>query len=354
MKRILLSAILLSTIAVNAQTANPDVVKKPNMNNENVRTEIRIPDIPGYVTLKGDFHIHTLFSDGEVWPTTRVNEAWCEGLDVIAITDHLEYKPHKNYISADDNASYNIAKPTADSKGIILVKGAEVTRSKPFGHMNALFITDANPLNTKEPMDAIDVALGQGAFIQWNHPGWPDDKCTMYDVHKEMIKQKKIHGVEIFNYAEYYPRSITWCDEYDLAYLGNSDIHTPIAQIYGSGRNARPITLVFAKERTHDAVKEAMFDRRTAILFDNMLAGPQALLEALVKASLKVKVVNNAKNRLVEVTNNSDIAFTAEIGGKQYVFAPSTTLRFNVPTDCLSATFTNCFITENKNLTISL
>jgi hypothetical protein len=36
------------------------------------RREINIPDILGYKTLKCDFHIHTVFSDGDVWPTVRV------------------------------------------------------------------------------------------------------------------------------------------------------------------------------------------------------------------------------------------------------------------------------------------
>ena len=30
------------------------------------RTPVRLPDLPGYRTLKCDFHIHTVFSDGLV------------------------------------------------------------------------------------------------------------------------------------------------------------------------------------------------------------------------------------------------------------------------------------------------
>ena len=33
------------------------------------KTIINIPDIPGHITLKCDFHTHTVFSDGNVWPT---------------------------------------------------------------------------------------------------------------------------------------------------------------------------------------------------------------------------------------------------------------------------------------------
>ena len=62
-----------------------------------IRQEINIPDILGYKTLKCDFHMHTVFSDGSVWPPIRVVEAWQEGLDVISITDHIE-QYHKKEI----------------------------------------------------------------------------------------------------------------------------------------------------------------------------------------------------------------------------------------------------------------
>ena len=50
---------------------------------------IAFPDIPGYLTLKCDLHMHTVLSDGYVWPTIRVQEALKDGLDAISITEHL-------------------------------------------------------------------------------------------------------------------------------------------------------------------------------------------------------------------------------------------------------------------------
>ena len=41
---------------------------------------IVIPDIDGYKTLKGELHIHTVFSDASVWTTPRI-EAMTEGTD---------------------------------------------------------------------------------------------------------------------------------------------------------------------------------------------------------------------------------------------------------------------------------
>ena len=56
--------------------------------------EIHFPDVDGYETLTLDLHTHSVFSDGKVWPTIRIDEAERDGLDGIAITEHLEWQPH--------------------------------------------------------------------------------------------------------------------------------------------------------------------------------------------------------------------------------------------------------------------
>lgn len=55
---------LISTIVVKGQDINN--VQLEHMHLKHVRKEINIPDILGYKTLKCDFHIHTIFSDGVV------------------------------------------------------------------------------------------------------------------------------------------------------------------------------------------------------------------------------------------------------------------------------------------------
>ena len=87
MKTLPFLTLLLCCFTTQAQIQNDDVRKLHRMNNSNTRNEIRIPDFDGYKTLKCDFHIHTVFSDGKVWPDMSVLEAWQEGLDAIAITD---------------------------------------------------------------------------------------------------------------------------------------------------------------------------------------------------------------------------------------------------------------------------
>ena len=107
-----------------------------------VRHEVAFPELPGYTTLRCDFHMHTVFSDGLVWPTLRVEEAWRDGLDVIAITDHNESQRYKDDVPPKIGRSYELARPTAEGLGLLLIRACEITRDEPPGHLNALFVKD--------------------------------------------------------------------------------------------------------------------------------------------------------------------------------------------------------------------
>ena len=136
------------------------------------RTPVNVPNIPGYLTLKCDFHIHTVFSDGLVWPSVRSEEAWRQGLDAIAITDHIEYQPHKADVSTNHNRSYQIASKAGDDLDLLVIKGSEITHKMPPGHLNAIFLTNSLSLATTNWQDQTRIAHEQGVFIFWNHPGW--------------------------------------------------------------------------------------------------------------------------------------------------------------------------------------
>ncbi len=303
---------------------------------------INIPDITGYVTLKCDFHMHTVFSDGQVWPTYRIDEAWKDGLDAIAISDHLEHQPKKEYIPTDHNAAYEIAGNLAKERNLILVHATEITRSMPPGHLNALFLEDAASIFVNDPFETIEKAAQQGAFIQWNHPGWkaqePDGIPKLYDIHRELLDKNYIHGIEFFNYNEYYPNILEWCREYGLAVIANSDTHEIISETYG--HTTRPITLVFAKERTKESLKEAMFDSRTLAYFNNTLAGSEDLLSQVFEASISLgePYYENERYKWIEVTNTSDVPFqmingTEGVADEFTIEANSiTTLRINKET----------------------
>jgi hypothetical protein len=280
------------------------------------RKTVNLPDLPGYVTLKCDFHMHTVFSDGNVWPTVRVGEAWRDGLDAISITDHIEYNPKKDFIPIDHNAAWKIAENTARDYNLILVHGTEITRKMPPGHMNALFIQDASLLTADSVMDVYTAAIKQGAFLQWNHPGWksqePDGIPKLYPIHKTLIEKGWLHGIEFFNDSDYYPLVMTFCKQFNLAVMANSDNHGVISEDYKEPEYTnRPMTLVFAKARTHDALKEAMFARRTLAYFRNIIAGREEYAKPFFYQCISVgkPYYQDDKSIYFEVTNRSDVPF---------------------------------------------
>lgn len=282
-----------------------------------VRQEIRIPDIPGYRTLKCDLHVHTVFSDGLVWPTVRVDEAWREGLDAIAITDHIEYQPHKDDVPTNFERPYQIALPRARERDILLIRGAEITRDTPPGHFNAIFLDEVKPLDSNDLLDVMAAADGQGAFIFWNHPGWIPEKKGWFDVHTTLYEKEYLRGIEVFNGASYYADAHRWALERDLTFIGNSDIHAPSMLEKSTSENHRTLTLVFARERTLAAIKEALIEGRTAAWCENRLAGRPQYLEAVFKACVSVTDVEHGDNVVTfRLKNSSDLALNMDRVGQ--------------------------------------
>lgn len=271
-----------------------------------VRREITFPDLPGYQTLVCDLHMHTVFSDGNVWPTVRVDEAWRQGLDVISITDHIEYQPHKADVPTQHNRPYDLAANAAKAHNLIFIKGAEITRDTPPGHFNALFLSDIAKLDTPEFLDAVKAAVDQGAFVFWNHQGWKgEEKGQWMDVHQTMFDRKWFQGMEVANGDEYYPTAHKWCLEKGLTMLGNSDIHAPDLRRESSSQDHRTMTLVFVKERSAEGIKEALLARRTIVWYKEQLIGREELLRPFFEACIVVsKPSSRSKSSvLAEVRN---------------------------------------------------
>jgi len=247
------------------------------------RDPLPVPDVAGFRTLKCDFHMHTVFSDGQVWPTTRVQEAWREGLDVIAITDHAGYNPFKDDVRPDLSRPYQIAVPLAERLGIILVPGLEVMQGDT--HFNLLFVNDPNSFFDLKLADALRAAHARGAFIFWNHPGWKQPADWFADV-AELYKEKPFHGVELINGLDVYPQAFAWIEPRKLAIMANSDVHTPTLPTYAGRR--RPLTLVFAKTADLEGVREALFDRRTVGWVNGELWGAEEWLRGLWVGAVEI------------------------------------------------------------------
>ena len=281
--------------------------------------KIEFPDLPGLKTLVCDLHMHTVFSDGSVWPNIRVMEANKDGLDVIATTEHLEYQSWISDIPHPDrNRSYELAKGFAGNSGLLVINGSEITREMPPGHANAIFINDANKLIKDDPIESFLEARKQDAFIFWNHPYWasqsPDASVPLDQLHIEMINNKLIQGIEIVNDTTYSNEAFQLALDYDLTILGTSDIHDIVDWQYRipSGGH-RPVTLVFAREKNEEALKKALVNGQTVVWFNKKLIGKPDYLIPLMNSSIKIKsakYINNTTIVHVVMSNNSDAPYT--------------------------------------------
>ncbi len=321
MKNLVVSIFALVTIAAFGQE-HSHLSSRP----------LTFPDIPGYKSIKTDLHMHTVFSDGNVWPNIRVQEALRDNLDVISLTEHLEYQPHsKDIPHPDRNRSYEIALQEAKDHDLLIVHGSEITRSAPMGHNNAVFIENANPILQDKAEDAFAEAKKQGAFVFWNHPAWyaqnPQGNPILSDFQKERIKNGELHGIEVINTTDYAEESLALALEQNLTIMGTSDIHGLIDWDYTEKGNQRPITLVFAKEKSLESLKEALFAGRTVAVYNDLMVGREEYLVPLVQSSLKVEeatYIGDSQVLEIELTNitSSDLLFQNESAYTFYDSSP--------------------------------
>ncbi len=281
--------------------------------------------------------MHTVFSDGHVWPTFRVNEAIRDDLDVISLTEHIDYEGFPDLIQKDYNKSYEIASKSAEGKGLIIIKGVEISpRVAPYHH-NALFLEDANTLPTEymksgkaefvmkdsitheQLMEPFLAAKKQNAFVVYNHPGWGwwDKKDTLLftSFHQELLDKDILKGVEVVNSGNYNVIAHRMALDHNLAMLCNTDEHYDNHPRYKDTH--RPMTLVFVKEKTAAGVEEALFAKRTALYFGDYVVARQPEAEAFFKSAIRVSAERKLRKAepliIVNFVNSSDIPFETKM-----------------------------------------
>lgn len=279
---------------------------------------IHFPDVPGYKTIVSDFHQHTVFSDGSVWPDIRIQEALRDSIDVISLTEHLEYQPHKeDLLHPDRNRAFELAEQFARPYDLLVIPGAEITRKMPPGHTNAIFIEDANKLLIEDSLEVFVEANRQGAFVFSNHPNWiaqrRDGVAFLNDFHRLLIDQKLLHGIEVVNDLTFSDEALQIAIDHGLTIMGTSDIHGLVDWQYEIPQGGhRPVTLIFAPERTVEALQEALFAGRTVVWFRNTLIGHSQHLLPLINSSLSVsKAAYQGISSVLDVTiyNDSDVEY---------------------------------------------
>ena len=365
MKRFLISVVVaMASMPVVAQTyyvdsKNPDVLRHAELVDAH-RTEIFLPMVNGYNVYKADLHTHTLYSDGSVMPSFRVQEAWQQGLDIIAITDHIESRrteevmvkylekyvsdeypkavntfialepTPKGSIMVDLNFGIKATQKEAAKYGLVVIPGAEISRcGATIGHFNALFIEDCNSIYDPDPLTSIRNAKAQNALIMHNHPGYRRTDIDYSDVEKQAYDEGLIDGVEVMNGSSFYPGIIDRVQDRGLFIAACTDVHG--ANKYNAFE--RPMTLIFAKDKSLESIREALEANRTLAMGFNTLCGEEQLLKDFFAAGVKVQVINRSESGdEILLTNTTPITYLIRFeGANQKRLTPSTSIKIKAP-----------------------
>lgn len=246
------------------------------------------PHVGKYEVLCGDFHMHTINSDGKLTTRERVEESYTLGYDVIAVTDHGKTR------------SYRVARYIGEPLGLVVLRGLEAGMQGK-EHMNVIGVSDiyipTNPHQWSEQpggktvfyQDEMQKIAKCGGLIIYNHPHVGFREPVEWG-----IKEGIIQGIEVkndvvgkaWNTIEWngiycYPNAFEYALKNNLTLFANTDVH-------GKRKENPAVTLILAEGRTPEAVMGALRAHRTAAWFDGMLWGREALLTDLLKASVGV------------------------------------------------------------------
>lgn len=388
---------LVLTAAGFPVAAQPGHVSHPleqPFETEQARTEIVLPRVNGMNIYKADLHTHTIYSDGGVTPDMRVLEAWCDGLDIIAITDHMEYRsveremlrylggyvrdefsdgravntnimrhaPDEYGVLVDFNVAYESAAQKAADYGILVVRGVEITR-KEKGDYNVLFTTDNNAIYDPDIGQALRNARKQGAFIVHNHPDYDENSPNYLSTFSNGLYEKGfIDGVEVANGRRTWWHLFTHAVSGGYTPFATSDAHECIYWKYGRPGEYeipryRNMNLILADDLNENSIHEALKAGNTIAYSNNNLIGKRELLQALFESSVDFTIQSTgADKHHLSVVNKSALPYYIQIGTKGYVIDAMGTHQLSLPTgdETVAVTVLNMWYGNDEHPCISV
>ena len=157
-----------------------------------------------------------------------------------------------------------------------------------------------------------------------------EDKTVPVAVEKCIPEiEKLVDGIEIMNGAFFYPRAIETAKANKYFFAATTDIHGTTAETYREYGHLRNMTIIFAKELSHKAIREGLEARRTLAYSFGVLAGEEKLLRDFFEASIetrKLAVVvgkTKKKSQRILLTNKTSIPYTLQFGKSNPVILPA-------------------------------
>lgn len=232
-------------------------------------SERDLPAPPGLRWFCGDFHAHTVHSDGSESISELAARGVRAGLDFVAVTDHNTVSHHRHL-------------PTIGQEhGITLVPGQEVTTSR--GHANAF--GDIGWIDFRRPASTwVTEVAARGGVLSINHPleadcAWLHPLETLPAAlelwHVSWFRDLTATGA--FAYLQQWGTNVTA--------IGGSDFHRP-EQGWTLGM---PTTWVAAEDDSPEAILAGVQAGRTAI---SVGVGPDAVPQPMT-APLLLRVEND-------------------------------------------------------------
>ncbi|GII27817.1 CehA/McbA family metallohydrolase [Planotetraspora mira] len=230
------------SLEITTATAVPaqPVAEEPPLGERPARRDV--PDVDGLRWFAGDFHAHTLHSDGSLTIPALAELAASRGLDFLTVTDH-NTTSHHPYLAG-----------VGKDRGITLLPGQEVTTDR--GHANVF--GDVGWVDFREPVDSwMRHAAREGGLISINHPLGGDCAWLQPVTERPRIAEVWHSGW----WDRRWGAPLAWADAWrpDLVAIGASDFH----KVGEDGLPGQPTTWVLAEDT--GSIFEALAAGRTAI-----------------------------------------------------------------------------------------
>ena len=247
-----------------------------------------IRDLPaprGMRWYAGDFHAHTLHSDGTLSIRQLASRAVGAGLDFLAVTDHNTVSHHSHLPGV--SAEY----------GISLLPGQEVTTAR--GHANAIGAIPWVDFR-QHPQTWVDQVAQSGGLLSLNHPVSGD--CSW----QWQLERKPAHAEIMHASWQLHPADTSiwsWWNAWGTGTipLGGSDFHSSS----DGNEVGTPTTWVAAPDPSVDSILTAALAGRTALSLGTAARGPVLLRidEELIAIDAEGAIFSDIDGRRLLVTS---------------------------------------------------
>ncbi len=209
--------------------------------------------------LSGDFHAHTILSDGSASPSELIDEGISRNLDFFFITEH-------NILTTG----------FPERKGISVFPSFEVTLSR--GHFNALGLCympesilekgpdpswkDLAPIIENFRNNRVLVSINHPFFVPWQWIyndlplSWIDSIELITDPHDRNLGDTNEKALKMIDHL--------WNEGYRITGIGGSDTHSG----FSASQLGQPATRVFAKSGSLSSILEGVRKHRVVVSSD--------------------------------------------------------------------------------------